>query len=218
MAASTLRASGARAVQRRNVSAAAGSPSATANVVAAPISRRPSRSSAAVAAVAAAPAIASVNAVRKLASSSRASVAARAAIRDGASLDGRKLRVAVIGGGPSGACAAETLAKGGIETFLIERKMDNCKVRAVRGERLERERDRGAEKQREKARVPEIDQCLVPLPASLHVARCFGRGVSGRRGLQLLCGPATPMRDIESYALVREGSVERHRQIADGAV
>jgi hypothetical protein len=33
----------------------------------------------------------------------------------------------VIGGGPSGACAAETLAKAGIETFLIERKMDNCK-------------------------------------------------------------------------------------------
>ena len=41
--------------------------------------------------------------------------------------DGRKLRVAVIGGGPAGACAAETLAKGGCETFLIERKMDNCK-------------------------------------------------------------------------------------------
>ena len=45
----------------------------------------------------------------------------------GKSLDGRKLRVAVIGGGPAGACAAETLAKGGCETFLIERKMDNCK-------------------------------------------------------------------------------------------
>lgn len=49
------------------------------------------------------------------------------AIRDGAQLD-RPLRVAVIGGGPSGACAAETLAKGGVDTFLIERKMDNCKV------------------------------------------------------------------------------------------
>ena len=130
MAASTLRASGARAVQRRNVSAAAGSPSATANVVAAaPLSRRCSSSAAAASVVAAVPSIASVNAVRKLASSSRASVAARAAVRDGASLDGRKLRIAVIGGGPSGACAAETLAKGGIETFLIERKMDNCKVR-----------------------------------------------------------------------------------------
>ena len=33
----------------------------------------------------------------------------------------------VIGGGPSGACAAETLAAAGVETFLIERKMDNCK-------------------------------------------------------------------------------------------
>lgn len=49
------------------------------------------------------------------------------AIKDGAVLD-RKLRVAVIGGGPSGACTAETLAKGGIEAFLIERKLDNCKV------------------------------------------------------------------------------------------
>lgn len=42
-------------------------------------------------------------------------------------LTGRNLRVAVIGGGPAGGSAAETLAKGGIETFLIERKMDNCK-------------------------------------------------------------------------------------------
>lgn len=41
------------------------------------------------------------------------------AVKDGATLD-RPLRVAVIGGGPSGACAAETLAKGGIETYLIE--------------------------------------------------------------------------------------------------
>lgn len=38
-----------------------------------------------------------------------------------------KLRVAVVGGGPAGACAAETLAKGGIETYIFERKMDNCK-------------------------------------------------------------------------------------------
>ncbi|KAG2425329.1 hypothetical protein HXX76_013744 [Chlamydomonas incerta] len=49
------------------------------------------------------------------------------AVKDGAVLEGRKLRVAVIGGGPSGACAAETLAKGGVETFLLERKLDNCK-------------------------------------------------------------------------------------------
>ncbi|KAI3759296.1 hypothetical protein L6452_07000 [Arctium lappa] len=40
---------------------------------------------------------------------------------------GQNLRVAVVGGGPAGGAAAETLAKGGIETFLIERKMDNAK-------------------------------------------------------------------------------------------
>ncbi|KAK4536485.1 hypothetical protein CDCA_CDCA08G2510 [Cyanidium caldarium] len=38
------------------------------------------------------------------------------------------LRVAVVGGGPAGACAAEALAKcPGIETYLFERKMDNAK-------------------------------------------------------------------------------------------
>ena len=57
----------------------------------------------------------------------RAATLLVSAVKDGAVLD-RKLRVAVIGGGPSGACTAETLAKGGIETFLIERKLDNCKV------------------------------------------------------------------------------------------
>ena len=51
------------------------------------------------------------------------------AVKDGATLD-RPLRVAVVGGGPAGACTAETLAKGGIETYLFERKMDNCKVSA----------------------------------------------------------------------------------------
>ena len=49
------------------------------------------------------------------------------AIKDGAKLD-RPLRVAVVGGGPGGACAADTLAKNGIETYLFERKLDNCKV------------------------------------------------------------------------------------------
>ncbi len=37
------------------------------------------------------------------------------------------LRVAVIGGGPSGSCAAEVLAKAGIKTWLFERKLDNAK-------------------------------------------------------------------------------------------
>lgn len=39
-----------------------------------------------------------------------------------------KFKVAVIGGGPSGACAAEALAKNpNIECTLFERKMDNAK-------------------------------------------------------------------------------------------
>ncbi|CAI0397340.1 unnamed protein product [Linum tenue] len=38
-----------------------------------------------------------------------------------APITGRKLRVAVIGGGPAGSSAAEALAAGGIETFLFER-------------------------------------------------------------------------------------------------
>ncbi|XP_073147131.1 geranylgeranyl diphosphate reductase, chloroplastic-like [Henckelia pumila] len=42
-------------------------------------------------------------------------------------LAGRDLKVAVVGGGPAGGSAAETLAKGGIETILFERKLDNCK-------------------------------------------------------------------------------------------
>jgi len=37
------------------------------------------------------------------------------------------LRVAVVGGGPAGSCAAETLAKAGIETYIFERKLDNAK-------------------------------------------------------------------------------------------
>ncbi|XP_024361266.1 geranylgeranyl diphosphate reductase, chloroplastic [Physcomitrium patens] len=49
------------------------------------------------------------------------------AARGSKKIEGRKLRVAVVGGGPAGGCAAETLAMGGIETFLIERKLDNAK-------------------------------------------------------------------------------------------
>jgi geranylgeranyl reductase len=44
--------------------------------------------------------------------------------------DGRNaltLRVAVVGSGPAGSSAAETLAKAGIETYLFERKLDNAK-------------------------------------------------------------------------------------------
>ena len=41
--------------------------------------------------------------------------------------EGRKLRVAVVGSGPAGASAADALTQQGVETFLIERKLDNCK-------------------------------------------------------------------------------------------
>lgn len=37
------------------------------------------------------------------------------------------LRVAVVGSGPAGSSAAETLASSGIETYLLERKLDNAK-------------------------------------------------------------------------------------------
>ena len=36
------------------------------------------------------------------------------------------LKVAVVGSGPAGSSAAETLAKAGIETCLFERKLDNA--------------------------------------------------------------------------------------------
>ncbi|KAI3521781.1 hypothetical protein L1887_11255 [Cichorium endivia] len=49
------------------------------------------------------------------------------AAKSSPTITGRNLRVAVVGGGPAGGAAAETLAKGGIETFLIERKMENAK-------------------------------------------------------------------------------------------
>jgi geranylgeranyl reductase len=37
------------------------------------------------------------------------------------------IKVAVVGSGPAGSSAAETLAKAGIETYLFERKLDNAK-------------------------------------------------------------------------------------------
>jgi geranylgeranyl reductase len=44
------------------------------------------------------------------------------------SAPGAKFKVAVVGGGPSGSCAAEILAKNPkIECVLIERKMNNAK-------------------------------------------------------------------------------------------
>ncbi|KNA14245.1 hypothetical protein SOVF_109260 [Spinacia oleracea] len=39
----------------------------------------------------------------------------------------RKLRAAVIGGGPAGSCAAEALSSGGVETFLFERNVSGSK-------------------------------------------------------------------------------------------
>lgn len=74
-----------------------------------------------------------VAAPQRAATSARGeAVKVQAGIRDGQKLD-RKLRVAVIGGGPAGACTAETLSEGGVETVFIERKMDNCKVRQSPG-------------------------------------------------------------------------------------
>ncbi len=46
---------------------------------------------------------------------------------NGSNLD-MKYKVAVVGGGPSGACAAEIFAQEkGIDTVMFERKMDNAK-------------------------------------------------------------------------------------------
>ncbi len=54
-------------------------------------------------------------------------VAHRAVSSSSTSLD-MKYKVAVVGGGPSGACAAEIFAQEkGIDTVLFERKMDNAK-------------------------------------------------------------------------------------------
>jgi len=52
---------------------------------------------------------------------------ARAATRSRSALE-MKYRVAVVGGGPSGACAAEIFAQEkNVETVLFERKLDNAK-------------------------------------------------------------------------------------------
>ena len=49
------------------------------------------------------------------------------AASNGSNMDMR-YKVAVVGGGPSGACAAEIFAQEkGIDTVLFERKMDNAK-------------------------------------------------------------------------------------------
>jgi geranylgeranyl diphosphate/geranylgeranyl-bacteriochlorophyllide a reductase len=51
-----------------------------------------------------------------------------AAVPRGTSALNMKYKVAVVGGGPSGACAAEIFAQEkGIDTVLFERKLDNAK-------------------------------------------------------------------------------------------
>ncbi|GFZ18042.1 pyridine nucleotide-disulfide oxidoreductase family protein [Actinidia rufa] len=49
------------------------------------------------------------------------------ACKSNQSFSGRKLRAAVIGGGPAGSSTAEALACGGVETFLFERSPDTAK-------------------------------------------------------------------------------------------
>lgn len=48
-------------------------------------------------------------------------------VRCKSNISGRKLRAAVIGGGPAGSSTAEALASGGVETFLFERSPDAAK-------------------------------------------------------------------------------------------
>jgi geranylgeranyl diphosphate/geranylgeranyl-bacteriochlorophyllide a reductase len=51
----------------------------------------------------------------------------RSAVKSSSTLD-MKYTVAVVGGGPSGACAAEIFAQEkGIDTVMFERKLDNAK-------------------------------------------------------------------------------------------
>jgi geranylgeranyl reductase len=57
----------------------------------------------------------------------KTSVSTQATASNGSNMDMR-YKVAVIGGGPSGACAAEIFAQEkGIDTVMFERKMDNAK-------------------------------------------------------------------------------------------
>ncbi|XP_047328619.1 geranylgeranyl diphosphate reductase, chloroplastic-like [Impatiens glandulifera] len=49
------------------------------------------------------------------------------ATKSNPTIHGRKLRAAVIGGGPAGSSAAEALARGGVETFLFERSPNSAK-------------------------------------------------------------------------------------------
>uniref|UniRef100_A0A7N0UR95 Geranylgeranyl diphosphate reductase, chloroplastic n=1 Tax=Kalanchoe fedtschenkoi TaxID=63787 RepID=A0A7N0UR95_KALFE len=53
--------------------------------------------------------------------------AKRVTVAASSAIVGRKLRAAVIGGGPAGSSAAAALASGGVETFLIERDINNAK-------------------------------------------------------------------------------------------
>ncbi|CAE8672606.1 unnamed protein product [Polarella glacialis] len=97
---------------------------------AAAASRRQSRRSAPLAAGSSARLVGLTAAERRpsAAAKSRSLAEAKIIVCAGGKLpEGRKLRVAIVGGGPAGACCADSLAKEGIETFLIERKLDNCK-------------------------------------------------------------------------------------------
>ena len=50
-----------------------------------------------------------------------------ASVASGSALD-MKYKIAVVGGGPAGACAAEIFAQEkGVDTVLFERKLDNAK-------------------------------------------------------------------------------------------
>jgi geranylgeranyl reductase len=70
--------------------------------------------------------IATVNAFTPSSFMGKTSVA-KNAVKSSSTLD-MKYKVAVIGGGPSGACAAEVFAQEkGIDTVLFERKLDNAK-------------------------------------------------------------------------------------------